>query len=134
MKIAHKKNETTAELLETAKSLEEKGALEEAAAAYEKLIRAQPLNELGYNRLMIIYRRQKNLKKELATIKTGIKVFEDRHRASQKLSSNKKITALSRALAKSTGLTDKKGRQLYEWEPVGRWNKRRLLVEKKLTH
>jgi tetratricopeptide (TPR) repeat protein len=133
MKIAHRKNETIAEILDRGRELESKGELEEAAAAYEKAIKAYPLNEMAYNRLMIIYRKQKDYKKELSVIRAGIKAFEEKHNRAGAHASNKRITALSKALAKSTGLTDKKGRQLYEWEPVGRWNRRRMVVEKKAT-
>jgi len=36
-------------------------------------------------------------------------------------------------LNKSFGLVDKKGTKLYSPEPIGRWQKRKEIVEKKLS-
>ena len=116
---------------EDARELEQQGHLEDAASVYEKIIGEESLNEVAYERLMIIYRKLKDPKKELAVINKGIKAFEG-HYSSSRPSSNKKISELSSKLLKSTGLADKKGKLLYEPEPISRWKKRRTLVEKKL--
>ena len=120
-------------LIERAKELEINGELEQAAALYEKVIKADPHRETAYNRLMIIPRKQKEYKKELALINKGIKTFTDFYAPGLKKSFNKKVEQISRALLKSTGLADKKGVPLYQQEPIGRWTRRKQIVEKKLN-
>ena len=113
--------------------MEINGELEQAAALYEKVIKADPHRETAYNRLMIILRKQKEYKKELALINKGIKTFTDFYAPGLKKSFNKKVEQISRALLKSTGLADKKGVPLYQQEPIGRWTRRKQIVEKKLN-
>jgi len=117
--------------LETARTLEKEGQLMEAATYYEQALKEDDLNEQIYERLMIIYRKEKEYKKELNTILAGLKTFEEFYKSNAKTSS-KKITDLSRALLRSTGLADKKGKLLYEPEPIARWRKRLGVVNKKL--
>ncbi|MDB5231956.1 MAG: hypothetical protein JWN76_2761 [Chitinophagaceae bacterium] len=107
------------------------GDLENAAGMYEQLIKQDNLNEYAYERLMIVYRKLKSYKEELRVINAGIKSFQNFYQSKLK-SKSKKITELSKALSKSTGLTDKKGNSLYEPEPIGKWKKRKLVVEKKI--
>lgn len=135
MKVVHKqmKTGTVSELLEKAKELESSGEPEEAASLYQSIIKKDPLNEFSYSRLMVIYRKAKEFKKELSVIKSGLKAFLDYYKSQTKRSlQNPKVSRLSRSILKSTGLLDKKGNQLYQREPIGRWEKRRMLVEKKL--
>lgn len=123
---------TKKELLEEAKESEEAGDLKKAEAFYEKLVKTDSHNELAYNRLMIIYRKQKEPGKELAIIKKAISAFEDMYASSVKTPTNKKVSHLSNAFLKMTGLADKKGKLLYLPEPLARWNRRKVLLEKKL--
>src|SRR5687768_17233336 len=135
MKIVHKnrgENEEPGDWLNKAKELEQKGELEKAVAAFEKAIKANPANEYAYDRLMIIHRKNKEYKKEKAVIVAAIKAFQQFYKNASKFQTTKKVTALSKAFLKATGLSDKKGQPLYEREPLGRWNKRRRTVEKKL--
>lgn len=120
-------------LIERAKKLEINGELEEAAALYEKVIKADPHRETAYNRLMIILRKRKEYKKELALINKGIKTFTDFYAPGSKKSFNRKVEQISKALLKSTGLADKKGVPLYQQEPIGRWTRRKKIVEKKIN-
>jgi tetratricopeptide (TPR) repeat protein len=135
MKVAHlNKNEVSNrdEWLAEAQEQEAGGHLEMAARIYEKIIRKAPLTEPAYNRLLIIYRKLKEYKKELAVINTGIKAFEAMFYKSRVPAGNNKVTRLSRSLMKSVGLTDKKGKTLYEPDPIARWRKRKAIVEKRL--
>lgn len=135
MKVVHnslKEVRTKHDWLEKARELEQTGELQQAAKAYEQVIKADPVNELAYNRLMIVYRKEKEYKKELAVIKGGIRAFEDMYKAATRRAPDKKIMRLSKALLKATGLANKKGQLLYEPEPIGKWNKRKQLVEKRL--
>jgi tetratricopeptide (TPR) repeat protein len=133
MKVVHNSTKIarSENAIESARSLEKDGQLKEAATYYEQALKENTLDEQAYDRLMIIYRKEKEYKKELNTILAGIKAYEDFYKSNLKTSS-KKITDLSRALLRSTGLADKKGNLLYEPEPIARWRKRLGVIQKKL--
>ncbi len=80
---------------------------------------------------MKLYRKSKDYKKELAIINKALKAYRAYYKTQQPAYS-KKIDELSARLNISLGLTDKKGSSLYEPEPLGKWNKRKIIVEKKL--
>lgn len=135
MKVVHKNieaKEIPGSWLDKAKAFEQKSELEKAAASYEKTIRENPQNEYAYDRLMIIYRKAKEYKKERAIIVKAIKAFEEFYKKASKVSTSKKVVSLSKAFMQSTGLADKKGKLLYQKEPLTRWSKRKKVVEKKL--
>ena len=119
------------ELFADAKAKEATGEWKEAAAVYEKLIKLHPLEEKAYDRLMISYRKLKEPKKELQVIKTAIDSFEELYKKNKK-TPDKKVIHISKVLQKSMGLLDKKGESLYRPEPIGRWLKRKTVVEKLL--
>jgi hypothetical protein len=83
---------------------------------------------------MIIYRKQKMYKEELALINQGIKFFQEYYqkKLNENIGNNNKIKQLSNSLMKSLGLSDKRGANLYEPQPIPKWKKRKLIVEKKL--
>ena len=125
--IAHINN------LDLAAQEEAKGNLNKAASYYEESIKDEKPDELPFNRLMVIYRKQKMYKDELRVIKRGIKVFQDFYKKnSPKTAKGKKLSDLSEAFMKTSGLKDKKGELLYNPEPIGRWLKRKEVVEGKL--
>ena len=125
---------TNKEIISKARQAEADNEFEKAAELYEKVIKSNKKDEESYDRLMIIYRKLKRYKAELRVIDAGIKFFENQYKKkSEKLiGKNKKLLQLSNALAKTTGLTDKKGNATFYPEPIGRWKKRRAIVEKKL--
>jgi hypothetical protein len=133
MKIAHSNKEMLGDddLMSQALEHEEEGEWKEAAAVYEKLLKQTRVNEKLYDRLMIMYRRIKDYKKELSTINHAIEVFETQYSRVHK-TPNKKISRISNALMKATGLLNKKGENLYQPGPVGRWKKRKATVQKKI--
>lgn len=134
MKVVHSNKDlpvTRDELFARAKEKESAAEWAEAAALYEKLIKLNTLNEKPYDRLMIAYRKMKEPKKELNIIKQGIAVFENLYSKKHK-TPDRKVIQLSRALEKATGLVDKKGVSLYQAEPLGRWNRRKGVVERML--
>lgn len=139
MKIVHNSlreaqslGDTPAEWLAKGMELEKAGEVEGAIKAYEKLIRHDALHQQAYERLMIIYRKEKEYKKELAVIKTGIAAFDKFYKKALKTSRDRKVIQISRALLKSTGLADKKGNPSYQLEPIGKWSRRKTLVEKRM--
>ena len=121
------------ELLAKAKDLEKNGKPDEAAKVYESIIKKNPTTEYAYDRLMIIYRKKREYKQEKAILDNGIKAFEEFYKAGR-VSVKKRVATLSQALLKATGLADRKGKLTYEREPLGRWKKRRKLVESKLKN
>jgi len=136
MKVIHKNpgavDEPT-DLLSRAKQLESQGEINEAAGIYEKLIKKNPVHEDAYNRLLILYRKNKEYKKEKAVLDMAIKAFQQLYSESLKLPATSRVKALSKAILKATGLADKTtGKLLYEREPLYRWKKRREVVLKKI--
>lgn len=99
--------------------------------ALEQMIRHHPSNEKAYSRLMMIYRKQQEYKKELKVINLAIKTFEELFSRKQP-AYNPRIKALSKALSKATGLADKKGNSLYEKGELAKWKRRKATVLKKL--
>ncbi|HVW62549.1 MAG TPA: tetratricopeptide repeat protein, partial [Puia sp.] len=54
------------EHLARAKALETEGEVEEAMEVYQRVLKNDPLNETAVGRLLVLYRRQKAYKEELA--------------------------------------------------------------------
>jgi DNA-binding SARP family transcriptional activator len=117
-------------LVEEADDAEEKKNISLAKEDYEQIIKKDPLAEKAYDRLMILYRKEKDYKSELKLINSGIKEFE-RFYKSRKTGS-KKIAEISKKLNRSFGFTDKKGNAVYDPEPIARWKKRKVTVEKRI--
>src|SRR3954447_22743979 len=85
------------DLAKRAKDAESKENFEEAIKLYQEAMKTEPSDELPYNRLMIIFRKQKNYKEELKVINEGISFFfQEQHENKQKnlIASNKKIIQL----------------------------------------
>jgi tetratricopeptide (TPR) repeat protein len=120
------------EYIKQAKEAENEGDIETAIKLYEKAIRQKPLIEQPYNRLMILYRKEKEYNKELKVIDKALEIFThyyDEKKASFK--SSDKIVRLSKAILKSVSAGKKSGENNYP-EPVSRWLIRKKTVEKKI--
>ena len=131
MKIVHSNVDAGNGWRQQAMQMEKDGDLQKAIALYRQVIKNRPSNTLPYDRLMIIFRKKKEYNKELAVINAGIKAFQNLYHSS-KHTGNRKVTELSKAILRSTGLADKRGNPLFLREPVDRWSRRRELVERKL--
>lgn len=118
-------------LIEKAKDAEDAEEWQQAAEIYKQVLQEDNLKEEAYDRLMMMYRKLKEYKKELAVIDKGIKAYEKFYRS--KVSKSKKVIEISNKLAKSFGFIDKQGNNTYDVEPIGKWKKRRITVEKKLN-
>jgi hypothetical protein len=113
------------------KGIKETPDLATEAKELEAANRKHP-NDKAFNRLMQIYRKLKDPGRELQVINTAIKTFETKLKVRQP-AYNKKVTALSKALRKATGLADQKGNNLYEPGELAKWKKRKeTLLKKKL--
>lgn len=127
MKVVHHNKEAVTDnddLLGRASEHEKNDELEEAAALYLRYLKKIPGNENAYSRLMIIYRKQKDVKKELAIINQAIKTFEDIFKKEIRVSPSRKTIAISKKLIKSLGQTER--------EPLKKWKRRKALLEKRL--
>src|SRR4051812_42522103 len=102
------------DLIKEAKEVEAEDPAK-AAKLYERAIKLEPHNELPYNRLMILYRKQKLYEDELDLINKGIKSFEEfyQQRSEKLISRHKGAERLSNALAKSLGQRGKKVQELH---------------------
>jgi hypothetical protein len=116
------------DLLADARQAESDGDPELAAGIYNEVLKKEKLNEQAFDRLMIIYRKLKDPGQEMNIIEKGIETFESKN-ADVKIPGNKKILQLSTTLGKATGLFDKKGKSMYDPEPIARWKKRLLLLK-----
>jgi tetratricopeptide (TPR) repeat protein len=123
-----------AELMAEAREAESNGEPATAIKLYQRATKMEPHNELPYNRLMILYRKEKQYEEELEIINKGIRTFEEfyQKRSEKLFGGRKSATQLSNALAKSLGQRGKKVQELYFPEPVPKWIKRREVVEKKV--
>lgn len=119
------------EKIAVANDAEIKGNNDEAIALYKAILKDSPLYENAYNRLMILYRKNKDFKNELRIINAGIKAFENFYKPKTK-GKTKLIASISNRLNKLIGLVDKKGNRTYDPEPLGKWKKRKRIVAKKV--
>lgn len=122
------------ELLKEARLQELEGKTEDAIKSYSQVIRKDPLQSGAYNRLMILYRKLKDYKKELAVIKQAIGAYEKDIKDDQQTwkKANRKSARLSLSLAKSMGLLNDKGLPVYEDPQILAWRKRQETVQKKI--
>jgi tetratricopeptide (TPR) repeat protein len=117
-----------------AREAEEQDNLDKAIRLYEQNIREDYSDEYAFERLMIIYRKQKQYKDELRVINRGIEVFQHnlKEHLKQTLSRHidgKKLEQLSNAILKKTG---SKKQELHYPDPIDKWMKRRETVQEKL--
>jgi hypothetical protein len=108
---------------------------ESATVIYNELNKRMPDDERFYDRLMMLYRRQNMLKKELEVINRGIKnISAIFHSKGDKLfARNAVVKRVSNALMKSLGLKNANGKYLYDPEKVVQWKKRKEIVLKKIA-
>ena len=117
-----------------AREAEQDDNLAKAIKLYEQNIRENYADEFAYERLMIIYRKQKEYEKELRVIERGIEVFKQslkehlKHSLSRHVD-GKKLEQLSNAILKKTG---SKKEELHFPDPIDKWIKRKEIVEQKL--
>ena len=119
------------EHIKNAKEAEKEGEMEEAILSYKKAIKQKPLLEQPYTRLMILYRKSKQYDKELKLIDKAIELFADHYdKKKEGYRGSGKIARLSKEILKIIG--DKATGNFYP-EPVSKWEKRKKVVEKKLS-
>ena len=120
----------------TAMQAEREEDVNKAIRFYEQNIREDHADKFAFERLMVIYRKDKEYKNELRVIKRGIEVFQKKFKERVKHSlarrvSDKKLEQLSNAIIKISG---QKKEELHFPDPVDKWLKRKEVVEKKLRN
>jgi len=120
--------------IDAAMAMQKSGDLLKAEKAFQKIITADPYVYKAYDRLMVIYRRQKAYRKELTTVNKAIKAFVTGLVEKQKqwVRENKSAARLSRKLATSLGIIDKKGMPLTDDPLLVKWKKRKAVILKRL--
>ncbi|PZR29614.1 MAG: hypothetical protein DI535_02575 [Citrobacter freundii] len=134
MKVVHHNKEhveSGEDLLAQATALEKDGELDKAASLYLRYLKKIPGNEYAFSRLMIIYRKQRDIKKETEIIDRAIKTFEEIFKKTTRIKPSQKTISISQKLMKAMGLTDKKGKELFEREPLKTWHKRKQTLMKR---
>lgn len=118
-----------------ARQLEQDGQFTEAAGIYQQLFDADPRNQEVLDRLLVIYRKQKEYRKELKVIDAAIAAFEQQEKAFRDkwLKAHPKAASAGRSILRQL---ERGGGEAYaqgEDPVVSRWRKRRALVEKRIT-
>ena len=123
MKVAHLNAglETSSNPFVRALQHEQQQDWKKAIEIYEKILQKSPANDKALQRLMIIYRKQKEPAKEIKVIDSAIAAFEALTKSHSHHSGNRKIINLSRSILKSVGQMD--------IEPIATWKKRRNMAE-----
>ena len=106
---------------------------------YEQQVKKGTADPYPYDRLMIYYRKQKDLKKELQVINQALKAFTShlKEQTGKLIKGSKSSTAIKKLSAQfnqQSGLVDKKGNPRYLPEPLPRWTKRKQAVQDKLKN
>jgi hypothetical protein len=133
MRVVHK-NEIPEEsdLIKLATKQEKAGQLDVAITTWNLLLNEHPAYTRGYDRLMILYRKKRDYKKELKIIQQAIKGYQERNKERQP-KYGAKVISLSKSLLKATGLGDSKGNSLYQPGELSKWTKRADLVRKRIA-
>jgi len=115
---------------------EETGDIEKATRIYEQNIREDYADKFSFERLMVIYRKQKEYADELRVINRGVEVFQQHleqhvtHSLSRRIG-EEKLRQLSAAITKKSLL---KKESLSFPDPIHKWIKRKEIVLAKLKH
>jgi tetratricopeptide (TPR) repeat protein len=121
------------ELIKEGLLAEREGLFNDAISLYEEAIKQNPIEDKPYNRLMTLYRQEKEYEKELKVINKALKLYQDfyDHRPERIVGKNSKAARLSKALLQAVDGKKKKSEPYYP-APVPAWIKRKSVVEKKL--
>lgn len=119
------------ESLEDARALELNGEWKAAANLYGILHKRSPGKIKIIHRLLVLYRKLKDAKKELHYIDVAIKINEQYYTAIKK--QDTKTVAISKKLNLLLGHTDKKGKNVLKTDEVLKLQKRKASLLKKTS-
>lgn len=123
------------DLTALARQQEQEGNLEEAVALYEKVVAKDALNELAIQRLLILYRKLKQYRKEMQLLNASLKANAGRLQQQQTAWSKQhpKAARTSKQLLKTLGSgRSKNALPAYEDPIIATWRKRKENLTKKL--
>ena len=122
------------DLIAKARQLEQEEKLEEAAPLYEKVVLQAPLNEGAINRLLIIYRKLKEYRKEMQLLNKAIKAGSSKMQEQQTAWSKKHPAAAkaSKLLLRTLGGVKTNTAPVYEATTVRTWRKRKENLAKRI--
>ncbi len=115
-------------MLTEARNNELEGNLKNAVSSYEQILKEEPHNENILHRLMILYRKLKQPKKEIAIINKAIRLEENKYTPSRKPVGV--AAEISKKINKMIGLSGKNG-VISKPETIVRLEKRKEIVLKK---
>jgi hypothetical protein len=132
--MADRKKISNHQLLLDAKAAESNGDTASALALYQQAVQNDPLEELAWQRLMVLHRKQKDYTGELKVINLALKAFDMHTKETQQqwLQKNKKAAPLVKSLAKSLGLMTSKGVMIDNNPILEKWKHRKELVTARL--
>jgi len=123
------------ERLAQAKVLEADGEIDEAMEVYQRVLKNDPLNETAISRLLVLYRRRKEYKQELALLRSALSAYEAEQLAVQDAwrKKHQKAARISLSLAQKLGVTGKKKTApVYDDRLATTWRRRKAVVMKRL--
>jgi hypothetical protein len=123
-----------AEKFESARSLEAAGENLQAIKAYHLVLKKNPLHTAATSRLLILYRKEKNIQAEITLLKDSLSAHENHNAESQRewISEHKKIAEDSRPLAKMLGMLGPDELPFYAHEILQKWKRRIAALEKRV--
>ena len=123
---------STTQLLSGARELEEAGRLTESTSVYQQVLDADPTDQQAVSRLLTLYRRLKEPKKELAIIQIALAAYAQKDKTAREkwVTAHPRAAKAGRAFLRSLG-----GSSVSSFganAQVQRLRKRKEVVEKKL--
>ncbi len=122
------------DLIAQARELEGEGKFEEAATMYNKVVAEDPLNEMAIQRLLVLYRKLKEYRKEMQLLNASIKAITAKQEEQTGVWSKKHPAAAkaSKALLRSLGGAKAKAAPAYEQAIISTWRKRKENLAKRM--
>lgn len=121
-------------LFEKARTLEQNDEPGQALTIYQRLHDQVPDDRRVIGRMLVLYRKLKNYKKELQLIDSTIKQNKETILANRNawVKANRKIAKINLALGRSLKILDVKGLPLWEEPFITSLKKRKTVVRKRL--
>jgi uncharacterized protein YciI len=112
--------------------LEQAGRLEDAAAAYQQVVDADPGNRDAVGRLLVVYRKLKEYRKELAVVEAALSAVAERDKTAQRewIRSHPGAAKIGMSVLRKLG---GENASAFGTDPeVGKWVKRKAFLEKRI--
>jgi len=120
------------DLFEEGRQREQAGQLEDAAAAYQQVVDADPGNRDAVGRLLVVYRKLKEYRKELAVVQAALSAVAERDKTAQQewIRSHPGAAKIGMSVLRKLG---GENASAFGTDPeVGKLLKRKAFLEKKI--